>query len=166
VMFFGKPMGAGLPLGAILARREIMESWNTEGPASTLAGSTLACARSLALIETIERDKILDNVERVGKYMVRRLSEMSREHPLIGDVRGKGLLIAAELVKERETQSPAHDEAQEIVEEAYRKGLIIIASGRSGNILKFSPPLILTEEQARSALDTIEDCLKRVGNSN
>ncbi|SRR5579875_158852 len=158
-MFLGKPMGGGLPLGAVVGRREIMERWTADGPASTLAASTIACARAFALLQTIVKENLLANARRVGQHIVKRFSEMSERLEIIGDVRGKGLMIGVELVKDRRTKAPATKETRKILEGAYRKGVILESSGRFGNVLKLTPPLIITELQADRALEVMGRCM-------
>lgn len=165
VMYFGKPIAAGMPLGAILARRDLMENWVSSGPASTLAANPLACARALAMINIIYKENLMENASRVGEHIVRSMREMAEVYPLIGDVRGKGLLIGIELVKDQKTKEPAKNEAKNIMDNAYKRGLLISTSGIYKNVLKLSPPLVLTEEQADAGLDILESSLKEVMSS-
>jgi 4-aminobutyrate aminotransferase/(S)-3-amino-2-methylpropionate transaminase len=159
VMFFGKPMGAGLPLGGILARSELMDKWTPDGPASTVAGNLLACARSLAMIETIHEERILDNVETIGGKIRNHFLEISRRVEQIGDVRGRGLLIGVELVENARTKRPLPELASNVVNDAYEKGLLITVSGIHKNVLKITPPLVLTVEDAQRGLDIISDSI-------
>jgi len=158
VMYFGKPIGVGLPLGAILARRDLMEDWH--GGASTLAGAPLPCARALTMIDIINREKLADNACRIGEHILKRGREMAEIIPLIGDVRGKGLMVGMELVKDHKTKDPATNEAKRVANSAYKRGLLIGTSGPSKNVLKLSPPLILTREQADAGLDALELSLR------
>jgi len=160
VMYFGKPIGVGMPLGAILARRDLMENWY--GGGSTLAAPPLACVRALTMINIIQQEKLANNATRVGEHIVKRLREIAEVYPLIGDVRGKGLIIGIELVRDYKTKEPAQEEAKNVMENAYKKGLLIGISGPYKNVLKLSPPLILTEEQADAGLDMLESSLKEI----
>lgn len=163
IMYFGKPFGVGLPLGAILARRDLMENWH--GALSTLGGDLLACVRALTMIKIINREKLINNANRVGEHILKRVHEMAEVHPLIGDVREKGLMVGIELVKDHKTKEPAQDETKHIMDYTYNGGLLIGASGPYKNILKLTPPLIITEEQADVGLDIIESSLKKVEQS-
>jgi 4-aminobutyrate aminotransferase len=165
VMYFGKPIASGMPLGAILATRDLMENWESSGPASTLAANPLACARALAMIDLISKEELIENTNRVGESILRRIQEMAEIHPLIGDVRGKGLLIGIELVKNHITKEPAQDEAKHVMNNAYKRGLLISTSGIYKNVLKLSPPLILTQEQADAGLNILDNSLKEVAQS-
>lgn len=162
VMLLGKPMGGGLPLGAIVGRKDIMQKWTPDGPASTLAASTLACARSIALLQSISSERLLVNAERMGDLMMKRFGEMADKYQIIGDVRGQGLMIGIELVRNRTTKEPAVEEARKVTETAYKNGLILESSGRFGNVIKLTPPLIITESQANSALDSIDRIFKTI----
>jgi len=161
-MYFGKPIAAGMPLGAILARKELMDNWVSSGPASTLAANLLACARASALIDILQKEKLLENAANIGTYIVKRIRELADEFPIIGDVRGKGLLIGIELVKNTKTKEPAQEEVKQIMEKAYTKGLLFSVSGLYKNVIKFSPPLVLTKEQADRAVNIIGESLKEI----
>lgn len=162
VMYFGKPIAAGMPLGAILARKDLMDNWVSSGPASTLAGNLLACARASAMIDILKKEKLIENAAKMGAHIVKRMRELADKFPVIGDVRGKGLLIGIELVKNAKTKEPASDKVKHVVEKSYKNGLLFSVSGLYKNVIKLSPPLILTEKQAEKAVDTIEGSLKEI----
>jgi len=166
VMYFGKPIAAGMPLGAILARKELMNNWVSSGPASTLAANLLSCARASALVDILHEERLVQNAAKMGSYIVKRAKELAERHPIIGDVRGRGLLIGIELVKNSRTKEPAQEEVNKIMEASYRKGLLFSISGLHKNVIKFSPPLILTDQQADKAIDIIEESLKAISNPN
>jgi 4-aminobutyrate aminotransferase-like enzyme len=158
IMYFGKPFGVGLPLGAILARGDLMEDWH--GGASTLAGALLPCVRALTMIDIIRRERLTDNARKTGEHILKRIHEIAEINPLIGDVRGKGLMIGIELVKDHKTKDPATEEAKRVVDSAYKRGLLIGASGPFKNVLKLTPPIILTKEQADAGLDMLHFSLR------
>lgn len=160
VMYFGKPIAVGLPLGAVLGRRDLMENWY--GGGSTLAAGPLACVRALAMIDIIQREKLVDNSIRVGEHIIRRLRDMAEVYPLMGDVRGKGLMIGIELVKDSVTKEPAQEEAKRVIDDAYKRGLLFTICGPYMNVVKFCPPLIITEEQADLGLDIFESSMKEI----
>jgi len=161
-MYFGKPIAAGMPLGAILARKELMDSWVSSGPASTLAANLLACARASAMIDILKKEKLIENAAKIGAHIVKRMQELADKFPVIGDVRGKGLLIGIELVKNAKSKEPASEEVKYVMEKSYKNGLLFSVSGLYKNVIKLSPPLILTEEQAEKAVNIIEDSLKDI----
>ena len=116
----------------------------------------MACAAGYATLKVLREEQVLDNVNQVSSGMMERLTRMKEEHPIIGDVRGKGLLLAIDLVQDRETREP-HVEAGRIVyEEAFKQGVAWIPAG---NILRLAPPLVIEEELALRALEIIEEAV-------
>jgi len=101
---------------------------------------------------------LIENAASVGAYMLERMADWPRRLPLAGDVRGKGLMIGIELVRDKETREPAKQERDRLVEEAFRRGLLVLGAGESS--IRLSPPLIITRDQADFALDVLEDCLR------
>lgn len=162
VMYFGKSIGSGIPLGAILARSELMENWEGNGPASTLAANLLACARALAMFRIIRQEDLVNRSNKIGEYIMSRLHEMAEIYSLIGDVRGRGLLIGMELVENQESKEPARAKAEDIMEIAYKKGLLVATIGTYKNILEIAPPLTITEEQADKGLHLLECSFKQM----
>ena len=154
-----KAIANGLPLGAAIMREKYMK-WGAGSHASTFGGNPVSCAASLAVIETIEKEDILNHVRKVGEYLKKRLMEMMENFEIIGDVRGKGLMVGVELVKDRNSKEPAVKEAEEIIKNAWKRGVAIITAGIS--TLRFSPPLIIDEELIDSALDILEDVIREV----
>jgi 4-aminobutyrate aminotransferase len=165
VMFFGKSIGSGIPLGAILAKKHLMESWESGGPASTTAANLLACARALTLIEIISRENLISKSHRLGEYFMNRLCEMAEDYPLIGDVRGRGLLIGIELVQNRETRVPADKRASDLIEIAYKRGLLMATIGTYKNTIEIAPPLNITQEQADRGLRLLEESFRELTQS-
>jgi 4-aminobutyrate aminotransferase len=157
VVCMAKGIASGMPLGACVASSEIM-SWPPGSHASTFGGNPVSCAASLATIELLTSN-LIDNAAKVGSHILKRLQEMYEKYPLIGDVRGKGLMVACELVKNRKTKEHAKKEVENIIFEAWRNGLLLLPCGKSA--IRFVPPLIVTEEQADFALDVFEKALKK-----
>ncbi|MBU7025124.1 MAG: acetyl ornithine aminotransferase family protein [Theionarchaea archaeon] len=157
VVCMAKGIASGMPLGACVASSEIM-SWPPGSHASTFGGNPVSCAASLATIELLTSN-LVDNAAKVGSHILKRLQEMYEKYPLIGDVRGKGLMVACELVKNRKTKEHAKKEVENIIFEAWRNGLLLLPCGKSA--IRFVPPLIVTEEQADFALDVFEKALKK-----
>jgi 4-aminobutyrate aminotransferase-like enzyme len=169
IMTITKSLGGGFPLGAIMATKEL--SGFTEGEEHTTFGSDpVLFAASLANIEVTKRMKLLENSERVGGHILKRLNEMKEKHELIGDVRGVGLFIGIELVKDRKTKVPATEETELVVQYSYEKNVIFDFSMPQifkdefsfRNVLKMKPPLIITIEEADHALNVFEDSLTKV----
>jgi len=155
IMFMGKPIANGLDLGAVIGRPEIMECyWG-------LKGNPISCAAAIANIEVTLKEKLVENAFVVGEYLMKRLKELQDENELIGDVRGKGLLIGVELVK-NDRKKPATDEARKLSMNAREKGLRVVVVGTYHQVLRLTPPLIVTKEQADEALSILEQTLKEL----
>jgi 4-aminobutyrate aminotransferase len=162
IMIMGKPLASGLPMGAGIGQREIMEKWDEAWPRSSGVGHEICCAASLATIDAIQKEKLLENSSKIGDYMLKRFREMYNEHKLIGDVRGKGLWLGIEFVKDRNKKTPATKETREIVNNAFKKGLLLLIGGTYGQSLRIVPPLIMTEEQAEIGLNIFDEVLKSI----
>jgi 4-aminobutyrate aminotransferase len=161
VVIIGKPLGGGLSLSAVVARREILDV----GPALavfTTAGNALSCAAGLATIEAIQQDGLVDNARRVGAYLHGKLVALQGSHPLIGDVRGLGLIQGVELVKDRNSKEPASKEAAKVVYRALELGLLVFYVGMFSNVLEITPPLILTEAEADEGVAILDQALTDV----
>ncbi len=119
----------------------------------------MACAAALASLEVIEEEDILENVRSVGKTIMKRMQKMREEHPIVGDVKGKGFLLGIELVKDKTTKEPFEEAGKLVYQKAFRKGLAWIPAG---HILRMSPPLIMDEKCALLGLDMIEESITEV----
>ena len=159
-----KPLGGGLPISAIIGREEIMDSLPPLGHAFTLSGNPVASAAALAVIEEIEERNLLERAERLGKRAKGKLNAMKKRHELIGDVRGFGLMLGVDLVKDRETKERAYDEARKVVWRAYELGLIV--AFLQGNVLRIQPPLTIEEELLEEGLERLEEAIEDVEEGN
>ncbi len=159
VVCLAKAIASGLPLGAIIARAKLMD-WEEGSHASTFAGNPVACASALAVIDVIKGENLLENAERQGNYIMRWLQNLKDESQIVGDVRGKGLMIGVEIVKEKETKSPGVDEAREIMLRCWKRGVAIILCGAS--TLRIAPPLTITKELIDVSLEIIEDVVREI----
>ena len=148
VMTAAKGIANGLPLGLTVARPEVADSMRFL-TLSTFGGSPISVAAAAAVIDYVREQDLLTNSEEVGGFLRARLEELQRKHPLIGDVRGMGLMQALELVKDRETKQPAAEETMEVLEAARRNGLLVGKGGLYGNVIRICPPLNI----ARSDVD-------------
>lgn len=163
VVCLAKGLASGVPASAVVARDSIMESLRPGSISSTYGGNPLVCAAGLASIEVIEEEHLADNAARVGKSMLDRLSDIQKKHPIVGDVRGMGLAQGIELVRDPKSKEPADRETQAVVEDAIRHGLALIPPiGFYGNVIRFAPPLTITEEMAQKGLDIFEATLARL----
>ncbi len=151
-----KGIASGLPLSAMIARADVM-NWPPGAHASTFGGNPVAIAASLATIELLERELITNSV-RIGTHILDRLRDWPNRFPHVGDVRGLGLMIGVELVRDQRTKERAPDLRDRLVSQAFERGLLILGAGR--NAIRLCPPLIITRDQADFAVDTLEECLK------
>ncbi|MCP2520056.1 acetyl ornithine aminotransferase family protein [Candidatus Aminicenantes bacterium AC-335-B20] len=158
IVTIAKGIASGLPLGVCVSKAEIM-TWEPGAHASTFGGNPVSCASALATIELLEKE-LISNAKEMGEYMLSKLRELQKKHPLIGDIRGKGLMIGVELVKDRETKEKAKEERDKIVYKCFEKGLIILGAGE--NSIRFCPPLIIKKEDIDIGLKIFEKALSDV----
>ncbi|RLG42348.1 MAG: acetyl ornithine aminotransferase family protein [Thermoproteota archaeon] len=162
VVMISKAIASGFPFGACVARSEILE-WGPGAHENTLGGNPVLASVALTVIDIIEKEGLLENAKKVGEHMVKRLREMQERYEIIGDVRGLGLMVGVEFVKDRRTKEPATKERGKIVQEAFKRGLLLLGAGKSS--LRLAPPLIITEEEADVGLDILEETIKEVAGS-
>jgi len=160
IITMAKSLGGGLPLAAVIGREDIMDSVHVGGLGGTFGGNPLSCVAGLATIENAQ--KLLGITERLGKILMRRLKEMYEKYEIIGDIRGIGLMVGVELVKDRETKEPAKEERNQILSECHKNGLIIIGAGVYKNVVRFLPPLNIDEELLNKGLDIFETAIKKL----
>jgi len=157
-----KAIGSGLPIGALISKDEFMD-WEGGSHATTFGGNPVACAAGLAVIDVIRQERLLENATKLGAHLLTRLKEMQKKYPIIGDVRGKGLMVAAEIVKDPDTKEFGAELSQEIMMKCFKRGLAIITSGKS--TMRFVPPLVITRELLDAGLDVFEGVVKEVAGS-
>lgn len=150
-----KGIASGMPLGATVARAEIMR-WEPGAHASTFGGNPVSCAAALTTLELLE-EGLLENAARMGAYLMERLREWPRRFPCVGDVRGLGLMIGVELV--RDGREPAAELRDEVVQAAFERGLLVLGAGDS--TIRLSPPLTISRAQCDCAIEILEECLTR-----
>jgi 4-aminobutyrate aminotransferase len=158
VVNIAKGIASGLPLGITCAKAEIM-SWPPGAHASTFGGNPVSCAAALATIKLL-KEQYVANAATVGEHLLDGLRALQEKHPIIGDVRGKGLMIGVELVKDRTTKERAIDERNALVQAMFRRGVLILGAGR--NAVRLAPPLVLSKDQANSVLATLDESLSEV----
>jgi 4-aminobutyrate aminotransferase len=155
IVNIAKGIASGLPLGVTCARRDVMD-WPPGAHASTFGGNPVACAAALVTIRLL-RDQYVQNAAAVGAHLMDGLRALADKHSIIGDVRGKGLMIGVELVRDRKTKERAPEERNALVQAMFRRGVLILGAGR--NALRFAPPLVLTSAQADDVLRVCDEAL-------
>jgi 4-aminobutyrate aminotransferase len=150
-----KGIASGMPLGACIARKSIMD-WEIGTHGNTYGGNPISCAASLATIDLIEKEYLM-NAEVVGAYTMDALEEIQARHPSIGDVRGKGLMIGVEFVSDRETKEPAKELTERIVNLAFERGLLLLSCGKS--VIRIAPPLSITKSEVDEGLKFFEEAI-------
>jgi 4-aminobutyrate aminotransferase len=154
-----KALASGLPLGATIAKAKIMD-WVAGSHASTFGGNPLSCVAASAVIDVVKEEKLLDNANKQGAHIMKRLGELKEQCEIVGDVRGKGLMIGMEIVEDKESKKPAPQKVTEIMMRSWKRGINVISCGAS--TIRVAPPLIITRDLVDSALDIIEDATKEV----
>jgi alanine-glyoxylate transaminase/(R)-3-amino-2-methylpropionate-pyruvate transaminase len=160
-----KGIGNGAPLGACVTRPEIAAVLKNRLHFNTFGGNPVSVTQGLATLEVIDRDNIQQNALQVGTYLKNRLLEVQDRQPLIGEVRGMGLMLGVELVRDRTTREPADSEAAEVMEVCKDRGLLVGKGGLYGNTLRIKPPMCLTKDDADFLADCLDEVLTLVGNS-
>jgi 4-aminobutyrate aminotransferase len=155
IVCVAKGIASGLPLGVTSSRAELM-TWPPGSHASTFGGNPVSCAAALATIEVLQ-DGLVRHAAEVGEYMIGRLRELMDKHPIIGDVRGKGLMVGVELVKDRATKERAVAERNAVVQAMFQRGVLVLGAGR--NAIRFAPPLVITKEQLEVVVDLFDQTL-------
>jgi len=154
-----KGLASGLPLGATIAKSKVMD-WVPGSHASTFGGNPLSCVAASAVIDAIQEEKLLENANKQGNYIMKRIGELQEKSEIVGDVRGKGLMIGVEIVESKESKKPAPQKASEIMIRSWKRGVNVITCGAS--TIRVAPPLVITRDLVDAALDIIEDSMKEV----
>ncbi|HJX02271.1 MAG TPA: acetyl ornithine aminotransferase family protein [Candidatus Bathyarchaeia archaeon] len=154
-----KGLASGMPLGATIAKSKVMD-WVPGSHASTFGGNPLSCVAASAVIDAIQEEKLLDNATKQGAYIMKRFGELKDKSEIIGDVRGKGLMIGVEIVENKDSKKPAPQKASEIMMRSWKRGVNVITCGAS--TIRIAPPLVITRELVDSALNILETSIKEV----
>ena len=149
-------------MGLVIARKGHMEKWRRGAHGNTFGGNPICCAAALATLDLVEGG-LADNARVMGARVLDGMRRLAERHPAIGDVRGLGLMVGVELVKDRTTREPVKELVQEVVQHAFRRGLLILGAGRSS--LRLAPPLIVDEYDVDTAVGMIDEILGEVGGS-
>ena len=156
ILTLAKGLASGLPIGMVVAKKSVMERWPRGAHGNTFGGNPICCAAALATLDLVEGGYV-KNADDVGRYFRRRLRELMERHPYIGEVRGKGMMIGMELVKDRESKAPAKELCNAVVTRAFHNGLLLLSCGVS--TVRFMPPLLATREHADEAVALVEASL-------
>jgi len=159
VLVTAKGIASGLPLGITVARAELMD-WGPGAHASTFGGNPVACAAALETIRLLET-KYIANAATMGEYILNKIADWPRKYPIVGQVRGKGLMIGIELVKDPKTREPNPEARNKVIQQAFHQGVLILGCGL--NTVRLMPPLVIERGQADCALDVLERCIAEAG---
>ena len=166
LMTVAKSIAGGVPLSAVVGKAEIMDAPLPGGLGGTYAGSPLACAAGLAVLEVIEREQLLARAEHVGTTLTARLRDMQARWPCIGEVRGLGAMVAIELVKNRRAEAPDADLTKALVQAAGRRGLVLLSCGIYANVIRFLAPLTIPDALLSEGMKILEDALSEVSSAS
>jgi len=151
-----KGIAGGLPLAAVTARAEIMDSSHVGGLGGTYGGNPIACAAALGAIETIEEEKLVERAQHIGKILNESLTALAKKYPIIGEVRGRGAMQAIELV-EAGTKNPNPAAMASVIKYCQSKGVLILTAGTYANVIRFLPPIVISDELLKDALAVLEE---------
>jgi 4-aminobutyrate aminotransferase len=157
-----KGIASGMPLGITITKSEVMD-WVPGSHASTFGGNPVCNAAAMATLDVIEREGLLQNAIEVGHHMMHRMQEWPHKHKLVGDVRGLGLMIGVEIVKDKKTKEQASAERDRIVQNAFERGVLFLGAGPS--TIRVVPPLVVTKDESDIAMDALEESISRVEKS-
>jgi 4-aminobutyrate aminotransferase len=156
IMTLAKGLGSGLPIGLVVAKKTIMQQWKAGAHANTFGGNPLCCAAALVTLDLIEREYAA-NAAKVGAYFMERLRELQSRHLVIGEIRGKGLIIGMELVSDRTNRTPCTASCRAVITGAFHRGLLLLPCGQS--TVRFMPPLTVSVAQVDEAITLLEAAL-------
>lgn len=159
IVVLGKGIGSGISVSAIAATSEVFSCLKKGEMSSTLGGNPVSCAGVVAVLEIFEKEDLVGNSARMGDYMKGRLVEIAKKSPYLGDVRGMGLVMGLEFVKDKTTKEPAPQIIRPLIDECAKNGLLVGSVGMYGNVIRVAPPLVITKEEADESLAIFEKSL-------
>ena len=162
ILVSAKSVAGGIPIACVTARKDIMESVSPGELGGTYCGNALAAASALKILEIMERDNFCEKANHVGEIAFTRLLEMKEKYSLIGDVRGRGAMLAIELVKDRVSKEPAKEETKAIIGECIKNGLVVLGAGVRDNCIRFLMPLVITDEQLHAGMDILDRAIAKI----
>jgi 4-aminobutyrate aminotransferase/(S)-3-amino-2-methylpropionate transaminase len=166
LMTIAKSVSGGIPLSAVIGKAEIMDAPLPGGLGGTFAGSPLACAAGLAVLDVIKEEQLLQRASHIGKFMTSRLSGLQVRFPGIGEVRALGAMVAIELVRNCSADQPDAELTRQLVQAAARKGLILLSCGIYGNVIRFLAPLTISDALLKEGFNLFEQALQDVASSS
>jgi 4-aminobutyrate aminotransferase len=158
ILCVAKGIASGMPISATIAPANIMD-WPPGAHASTFGGNPVCAAAALATIKLLESDYI-ENAARMGQYIFQRIGDWPERFAAVGDVRGKGLMIGIEMVKDKRSKEPAPEMRDAIIQQAFLKGLLVLGAGEC--TIRLSPPLVIDAQQADFAIEILEGCIREL----
>ncbi len=162
IITMAKSFAGGMPLSAVIGRAEMMNASHVGGLGGTYGGNPVSCRAALAVLEILFEDGLMDRAVVLGETLRERFTDMQERYAIIGEVRGKGPMLAMELVEDRESKKPATDKAKALVSRCYEKGLVLLSCGNFGNVIRTLMPLVITDEQLDRGLSILEESLEAV----
>ncbi len=168
IVTIGKPMGNGHPIAAVITTPEIAESFSSTGIEyfNTFGGNPVSCAIASAVLDVIEDENLLEHAQKIGKILLDGAQQLAAKHTVIGDVRGRGMFLGIDLVKDRESREPHTALAQHILSCLRAERILMQSDGPHNNVLKFKSPLVFSEENAATLLDAIDRVLTQYTQSD
>lgn len=166
ILIMGKGLGGGMPISAVAVNESIAQKLEKGLQGGTFCGNPVSSAAACAVIDVMIEENLAQKAEELGAYTKNRLRHMQKEISIIGDVRGKGLMVAIELVKNRESKEPAQEERKKVLKLASEKGLLLIGAGTYDNVVRIVPPLVIKKEELDKGLNILEETLREISNHN
>jgi 4-aminobutyrate aminotransferase/(S)-3-amino-2-methylpropionate transaminase len=164
IVTMAKSFAGGMPLSAVIGRTDLMNASHVGGLGGTYGGNPVSCRAALAVMEILLEDGLMERAVSLGEILKQRFDAMQAKNEVIGDVRGKGPMLAMELVEDRETKIPATDKAKALVSRCFEKGLVLLSCGNFGNVIRTLMPLVITDEQLEEGLAILEESLEEISN--
>lgn len=162
MMSAGKSLGGGFPIGAFMARREIAQSFTSSDHSGTFSTNPFTCSAALATLRVIQKEQLDQQAAKTGAFMMQELSKLKETSKLVGEIRGLGLAIGIELVKDHESKEPATAETKEVQKRLLKEGVLVATSGAYNNVVRINPPLNIEEKHAQKILTSVYKCLKEL----
>jgi len=162
IVCMAKGIASGMPLGVTMSKAEIMD-WVPGSHASTFGGNPVCIASALATLDVIEKEGLVHNAQEVGDHMVKRMADWPKKHKIVGDVRGRGLMVGVDIVKDQKTREYGAAERDRVVEMAFERGVLFLGCGPS--TVRIAPPLVVTKDEADVAMDVLEESIAVVEKS-
>jgi 4-aminobutyrate aminotransferase/(S)-3-amino-2-methylpropionate transaminase len=164
IVTMAKSFAGGMPLSAVIGRTDLMNASHVGGLGGTYGGNPVSCRAALAVMEVLLEDGLMERAVSLGEILKKRFDAIQAKNEVIGDVRGKGPMLAMELVEDRETKIPATDKAKALVSRCFEKGLVLLSCGNFGNVIRTLMPLVITDEQLEKGLAILEESLEEISN--